>query len=254
MKIDRKTLILGKDEENRWAVEADAELRWMFRKIQEGYAEIREKRKELFYKEQMFRSYYKDHCHNFSPSCSAKMIFDFYENGKFGPEERKKPESKQILNCIVVNYFPEWMWEDLKFEGAVCEGWDMHGIELHFRWKHKSRATAPMMLQRKKPGSAREIDFCISLKNPDSVRTGETFDSSGALEEEKRVLPEDYRTKVTVCVDVVAAEKTHTWDYDWVCAAYLNDEIVAGINKWAGKFVGRESPEEKGKGDSNGAV
>lgn len=224
------------------AIKAEAELRWMSGKIQEENDELWERQRDLFYREQMFGAYYKSHCYEFSPMCPPRLLFTSVENGLFAAEERDKPESKSILNCVVVNYFPKWMWDDLRFSEVICEGWDMRGVELHFRWN-----CMPKGGRRKR----REVDFCISVPNPDRIQTDGTFDPENA---KKVFLRNNYKTKATVCVDVAAAEKTHVWNYDWVCAAYLNDEIIAGIDKWAGKFIGRESSGEKGKENGHGVA
>jgi len=220
MKID-KYLCQMKDSDYDSAVRIESELEWMHAEILKEYSKLLNLRKEIFYKEQMLASFFKNKCGVFNNNCSISSIVKAFENNLFTNKDLMidKKASSRIMMEFVVNFFPEWMWKDLKFFEVTQEGYDARAIEPAFIW---STGTG----KKKK-----EIEFKIRIPNPHMIKTTELFDPTKNMNDIDLSGDESFKTQVHVNTDV----KRGDWrgsTYNWIGSGYFNDAIRDSIDKW----------------------
>lgn len=218
MKIEKIYSQFRKDSEFETAKLVDKELRWMVGQIMEDYSKLWEMRKQLYYKEQMFRAFFKEKSGAFNNVCRIDEIIKAYNDGLLFYDSEKKKERTDIIKLMVVNFFPQWMWDGLEFDQAISEGYDTHGLELSFLWN-----------AGKKKG-AKKIEFMVCIPNPNTINTNEVYNPHGAFSNMEFIQYEQYKTKVYACRDPKSTPGGKS--YDWVGDGYFNDHIRECIEHW----------------------
>lgn len=211
MKVNDSFLYVKLDNKTR-AKSVSDELNWMWNDILEDYAKIEEMWKKLFYKQNEFDRICQKQLEAFNSRCAMFYMKEKFE--KHFSNEIDIAKDKVFLSAFIANYFPKWMWPSLTFRKVEYYNYgDQWWVS--FVWN-----------PRKKVEFRPIIQICIT--NPENINVQDLYDP--AEEHKMKCMEEHHKT-------VVEVYGNSEFCSEWVGEAYMNNEIIDIIDKWAKGFL-----------------
>lgn len=200
------------------------ELNWMWNDILEDYAKIEEMWKKLFYKQNEFDRVCQKQLEAFNSRCAIFYMKEKFE--KYFKNEIDIAKDKDFLSAFIANYFPKWMWSSLTFRRVEYYNYgDQWWVS--FVWNSKKKVPFKPIIQ-------------ICITNPGNINVQDLYNPAEA--HKMKCVDEHHKTGVAVYGD-------SEFFSDWVGEAYMNNEIIDIIDKWAKGFLDGKKSEDSSHAD-----